>query len=246
MKNTGPEFYDNEENFKSYLQRREWNENVNDTIEKPIISQLIGNVSDKNVLDLGCGNAAIAMELLDKGCKSYIGIDGSRNMVKLAQDNLDKIGGDVIHANIEEWDFPENKFNLVLSRLAIHYIEDIDSLFEKVYKSLRQNGHFVFSVEHPVITSSCDMEIQSGQKTSWVVDNYFNSGQRVPVFLGGEVIKYHRTIEEYFTKLGNAKFVIEQLRESKPKRDNFINQDTFERRLKIPLLLFFSAKKTTP
>lgn len=243
MKNTGSEFYDNEDNFKNYLQRREWNENVNDTIEKPIIDQLIGNVSDKDLLDLGCGNSAIAVELYDKGCKSYIGIDGSKNMVKLAQDNLEKTGGEVIFAKIEDWEFPTEQFDIVFSRLAIHYIEDIDHLFETVYKSLRQNGQFVFSVEHPVITSSCDLEIQSGQKTSWVVDNYFNSGQRVPVFLGGEVIKFHRTIEEYFTTLVKANFIIEQLRESKPERVNFINQDTFERRLKIPLLLFFSAKK---
>lgn len=245
MKNTGPKFYDDENNFKNYLHRRAWNENVNDTIEKPIINQLIGNVSDKDVLDIGCGNASIAIELLDNGCKSYTGIDGSRNMVELAQENLDKIGGEVILANIEEWDFPENQFDLVFSRLAIDYIEDIDSLFEKIYKSLRQNGQFVMSIEHPVITSSCDIVNQSGHKTSWVVDNYFNSGLRAPVFLGGEVIKYHRTIEEYFAKLGNAKFVIEKLRESKPERENFINQDTFDRRLKIPLLLFFSAKKTT-
>lgn len=33
----GPDFYDNEENFEKYMERRQWQENANDTLEKPVM-----------------------------------------------------------------------------------------------------------------------------------------------------------------------------------------------------------------
>jgi hypothetical protein len=59
--------------------------------------------------------------------------------------------------------------------------------------------------------------------------------------MGGEVLKYHRTIEDYFTALRAAGFVIEARRESRPQQARFQNEATYERRKRIPLMLFFSA-----
>ncbi|GAB1800169.1 hypothetical protein PMEGAPL103_10620 [Priestia megaterium] len=70
---TGTEFYDNDETFLAYTKRRQQKENANDTIEKPAILQLLGDVTDANVLDLGCGNAGFGTELLEQGCFSYTG-----------------------------------------------------------------------------------------------------------------------------------------------------------------------------
>lgn len=240
----GSEFYDNESNFVNYQKRREWNENANDTIEKPIIEQLIGEVIDKNILDLGCGNASFGNDLLDRGCLSYTGIEGSRNMFDLAKINLNRENVKVIHSTIEEWNFPESYFQLVVSRLALHYINKLEKIFSKIYKSLDSEGSFVFSVEHPVMTSSYGTNHSEGQKNEWIVDNYFHTGLREQKWLGGTAIKYHRTIEQYYTILRNVGFKVEDLRESMPCRENFINQETYERRMKIPLFLFMVGKKS--
>ena len=41
----------------------------------------------------------------------------------------------------------------MISRMALHYIVDIAALFARVYATLADGGRFVFSIEHPVITS---------------------------------------------------------------------------------------------
>lgn len=242
----GSQFYDEEHTFKNYLERRNWNENANDTIEKPIFMELLGDISGKHILDLGCGNAAFGNELLDLGCLTYTGLEGSSKMYNLAKETLNKDNGQVIHCTMEEWDYPDSVYQLVASRLALHYIKNIEEIFHNVYKSLVNGGTFIFSVEHPVMTSSYGMVRSEGAKTNWIVDHYFYTGPREQEWLGGKVIKYHRTIEDYYHALQKAGFKIQCLRESKPKREHFIHQETFERRMRIPLFLFMAAMKDEP
>jgi len=241
MSNNGPQFYDNDRNFTTYMERRRKQENANDTLEKPVITELIGDVKGLNVLDLGSGDARFGIGLLNKGCESYTGVEGSSNMVKAAQQNLQgREKATVIHTLLEDWTPAANSYDLVISSLVLHYIEDLEGLFLKVQQTLKSNGRFVFSVEHPVITSTLQ---PSGLRTNWIVDEYFIEGFRKQQWLGGTVQKYHRTIEQYFTTLQLAGFTIEQLRESKPQRSNFLHDETYERRLRIPLFFFLAARK---
>jgi len=243
----GIAFYDDNEIFKTYMARRQRADNPNDTMEKPAILELIGDLTNQRILDLGCGDAAFGQEVLAKGCQSYLGIEGSSNMVQKAQQVLAGTSGKVIQAAIENWDYPTQAFDLVVSRLALHYIQDLDAIFSQVYRTLTHSGRFVFSVEHPVITS-CDRAWQGqGKRQDWLVDNYFDSGQRITTWMGGRVIKYHRTVESYFVSLRRAGFMVESLREAEPKPAQFGNDaETYQRRKRIPLFLVMAGQKATP
>lgn len=239
----GPEFYDNEAVFATYLQGRRRVDNPNDTLEKPIVLALLGHTAGKQVLDLGCGDATLSKELLAQGATSYLGLDGSHKMVELAQDRLAGTAGQVEQADIRTWVYPANRFDCVIARLVLHYIEDVDRLLTQVFQTLRPGGLFVLSVEHPVITS-CDRARQAGSvRQEWIVDDYFDSGRRVTLWMGERVIKYHRTVEEYFGGLQAAGFVVEHLRESKPVRERFADDETYQRRGRIPLFLCLAARK---
>ncbi|MGB8646389.1 MAG: class I SAM-dependent methyltransferase [Anaerolineae bacterium] len=240
----GPDFYDDSSVFETYRQHRSRADNPNDTLEKPITLELIGDVKDKRILDLGCGDGQFGRELFGKGCESYVGIEASQNMIKLARETLAGTRGEVIRARIEEWAYPPLSFDLVVSRLSIHYIENVDALFQSVHNTLTLGGRLVFSVEHPVITS-CSRSYASGQglRQDWIVDDYFNTGQRVTHWLGGQVVKYHRTVEDYHSALQNSGLKVETLRESHPQRAYFSTEATYERRKRIPLFLFLAASK---
>jgi Predicted methyltransferase (contains TPR repeat) len=238
----GPEFYDDETVFATYMSGRETRiDSPNETLEKPVFDELLNDLTGLRILDLGCGNAAFGLEALQQGCQSYLGIDGSHKMIEAAKKKLARTAGRVVCESMETWDYPPHQFDLITSRLALHYIQEIEPVFAKVYQALVEGGRFIFSIEHPVITS-CDRAWQTvGPRQDWIVDDYFETGPRVTAWMGGEVIKYHRTIEDYFTALHAAGFVIDALRESRPQRARFQNEATYERRKRIPLMVFFSA-----
>lgn len=239
----GPSFYDDDAVFATYMQHRQRHDTPNDTLERPVLRELFGDLAGRRVLDLGCGDAMFGRESLELGCRSYLGLEGSRNMVAVAQETLAGTAGQVVQTTIQGWDYPPARFDLVVSRLALHYVAELEQIFALVYRTLTAGGRFVFSVEHPVITS-CDRGWTPGtQRQDWIVDDYFVTGQRVTRWLGGEVRKYHRTVEDYFGGLQRAGFVVEQLRESQPRREWFADEQTYARRCRIPLFLLLAGRK---
>jgi SAM-dependent methyltransferase len=243
MSSNGPAFYDDDLIFATYTEHRQQLDNPPDTLEKPVFLDLVGAVVGQRILDLGCGAALFGREALEQGAKSYTGVEGARTMVALAEKTLAGSTGQVKYTAIEAWNYPEAAFDLVISRLALHYIEDFAALCANVYQTLASNGRFIFSVEHPVITACAHSWQTNGSQSGWMVDTYFVPGPRITAWLGGEVVRYHRTMEDYFASLQSAGFVVERLRESCPRREQFADAETYEQRKRVPLFLFLAARK---
>jgi SAM-dependent methyltransferase len=243
MSRHGSAFYDQDLVFASYTAHRQQVDNPPDTLEKPVLLDLVGAVAGLRILDLGCGSALFGREALEQGCQLYVGVDGSQNMVAMAERTLAGSPGQVIHSTIETWDYPQAAFDLVVSRLVLHYVEDFAAICTKVYQTLGANGRFIFSVEHPVLTAwARNWEMNDGRH-DWIVDSYFVPGSRTTPWLGSEVVRYHRTIEEYFGIVQNTGFVVESVRESCPRREQFTDEATYEQSKRIPLFLFLAACK---
>jgi len=243
MSASGPAFYDDDAVFATYMAARQRPDGPNTTLEQPVTLELAGELAGRRVLDLGCGDAAFGRLVLACGGSAYLGVEGSRNMVTAAHETLVGISGQVQHCAIEDWQAPAAAFDLAVARLSLHYLADLAPVFAQVYQALTDGGRFVFSVEHPVITS-CDRGWPAGTlRQDWVVDDYFATGARDTTWMGGTVRKYHRTVEDYFRALQEAGFVVEQLRESRPQREHFADQQNYARRRRIPLFLFLAGRK---
>lgn len=235
--------FDKRQIFEAYQARRHSSLSPNESLEKPVFLELLGDVREKVVLDLGCGDAVFGLELLNVGCRSYLGLEASARMATLAEQHLQGTAGRVEQVKIEAWDYPPGRFDLVISRLALHYIADLDKTFTDVHRTLRAGGRFVFSVVHPVITSSDKSREGGGARQDWIVDNYFQTGPRRVYFKGESVEQQHRTIEEIYGALQGAGFEIEALRESRPRRELFADGALYERRKRIPLFLLLAGRK---
>jgi SAM-dependent methyltransferase len=243
MSRHGPAFYDDELVFATYTAHRQQPNNPPDTLEKPVLLDLVGAVAGLRILDLGCGTALFGREALEQDCQLYVGVDGSHNMIRMAEKTLAGSPGQVIQASIETWDYPTAAFDLVVSRLVLHYVEDFADICAKIYQTLAANGRFIFSVEHPVITAWARNWETNDSRHDWIVDSYFVPGPRATRWLSGEVVRYHRTIEEYFGIVQNAGFVVKSIRESCPRREQFTDEATYEQSKRIPLFLFLDAHK---
>ncbi len=246
---TGSEFYDTAHIFETYRKNRSRNNTPNETLEAPIIRNMVGDVTGQSVLDVGCGNGLYGKELLDNGAVQYTGLEPSQRMYDEAVAHLQDIDNATVHhVHAQDWTYPADTFDLVVSRLALHYIDDLSQMFTAFHTTLKSTGKLVFSVEHPVITShNRSLEETGGKRLDWLVDNYFITGKREVNWLGGTVIKYHRTVADFFIMLQNAGFIIASLRESNPERENFPDDDDalFQRRQRIPLFLCICAEKVS-
>lgn len=236
------DFYENVEILRDYLAFRHSPESPNEAIEKPAFLELLGDVKNKHILDLGCGDAKFGVELLASGCASYTGIEPSTKMLELAKQTLDTKGS-IEQSTIEAWTYPPETFDVVISRLALHYVENLDDAFGNIYKTLKTNGRFIFSMVHPVITSFDKSRDNNELRTSWIVDDYFQQGARKVRLMNDYVTQYHRTLESILVSLQGAGLRLENLREGCPKPENFSDKNLYERRMRIPLFLILSVRK---
>ena len=243
MEFKGPSVYDQTEFFSNYMNRRNRQDSPNNAIEGPIMFELLGDVQDKSILDLGCGDATFGKELLQLGARQYTGVEGSSQMAEAARSILQVQKGTIYEETMESFHYPIDTYDIVTSRFAVHYVENLNLLFQKVYQSLIDNGKFVFSVQHPLTTASFTSKENGERKENWIVDDYFREGERKEPWINQIVVKYHRTIEHYFMELRNAGFNIVDLREGTPKREHFSSEEEFVRRQRIPVVLAFSCVK---
>ena len=235
--------YDNDDFFERYNQKRNKGNSPNELIEQPIFDELIGEVKGKKILDLGCGDGKYGIELLKRGAKYYHGIEGSKRMSDLAKENLNGDNSIIELGDIEKIEFEKIKYDLIVSRLVLHYIEDLGRLLKRIRESLNEEGEFIFSIEHPVITSCYESYYKKIKRGSWIVDNYFEAGERINKWIGKNVVKYHKTMEDYWMIIKNSNLEVIEIRESKPQESNFEIREEFERRKRIPLFLMFKLKK---
>lgn len=92
---------------------------------------------DERILDLGCGEGTLALEIQEFKSK-VIAVDLSAEMVEMAKQK--KIEAYVMGAT--ELKF-ENEFDAVFSNAVLHWVKDAPLAIQGVHKSLKQNGRFV-------------------------------------------------------------------------------------------------------
>lgn len=243
MEFRGASAYDEQDFLAGFMKRRNRQDSPNNAIEGPVINELIGNVQSKVILDLGCGDAEFGKELLEAGARWYEGVEGSLQMVQAARKNIPSDTGIIHQKTMESYQFPTDHFDLITSRMSIHYLPAVDNLFQQIYNSLKTGGKFVFSIQHPITTSSFESKQSGERRSNWVVDDYFREGERKEPWIEKVIVKYHRTTEHYFNALINAGFTVTAVREGHPKLEHFSSEEEFQRRQRIPVVLIFSCHK---
>ncbi len=238
---SGSDFYDHADVFAKYFEFRPPAASPVETMEMPAIWDAIGDVTGLRILDLGCGGGEIGAELLRRGAKAYVGVDGSAAMVERAVGQLDRARASVTRANLATYMPPTGGFDLVVSLRVLHYVENLAEVLGRARRALVPGGRLIYTHEHPVITSFEARE-PGGKRTSWTVDNYFQPGARRVVFLGRRVVKYHRTMEEHLDAVRDAGLRFARLRECPPVRALFQDDAAeYERRRRIPLFVLIEA-----
>ena len=237
--------YDTERFFQKYSQMTRSQKGLQGAGEWSELQKILPDFCGKRVLDLGCGYGWHCKYAAEHGAFSVLGTDISKKMLEKAQaiNSAPQINYQCIA--MEDLSFPERTFDVILSSLAFHYIEDFEPLVVNISKWLKQGGTLVFSVEHPVFTSYGTQDWyydSNGEILHFPVDNYYYEGRREAIFLGEPVIKYHRTLTTYLNTLLQNGFELQHIIEPQPPED-MLELDGMKDEMRRPMMLLVSALK---
>lgn len=237
--------YDKESFFEQYAQMPRSREGLSAAGEWHQLQPLFPPLKGLRVLDLGCGYGWHCRFAAEQGAVQVLGIDLSEKM--LAQAGQRNPHPNILYrqCGILEYEYPERSWDLVISNLALHYVEDLERVYRQVFRTLRPGGCFLFNIEHPTFTAGVGQEwvfSSEGKPLYWPVDNYFLPGERRTRFLGCEVVKQHHTLTQVLDGLLKAGFVLEAVEEAQPPEE-MMNLPGMTDELRRPMMLLVKAAK---
>jgi len=238
--------YDDASFFTKYSQMLRSLGGLNAAGEWPAFRALLPELRDKSVLDLGCGFGWHCRYAREQQARSVVGIDLSEKMIARARESTNDAAIEYRQLAIEDIDFSAGRFDVVLSSLALHYVERLDIVCQKVYHCLVAGGSFILSVEHPVFTALAAQDWyygQQGERLHWPLDHYQDEGLRQARFLDHDVVKYHRTVATHLNTFIDSGFTITRLSEPQPVQEMLEKYPDMQDETRRPMFLLLAAVK---
>ena len=154
------------------------------------------------------------------GAKNVLGVDISVNMIDYANTHNKEDGIEYMVLPLERLYQLKDKYDVVISSLAFHYIKDFDTLLKDIKSVMNPNATLIFSTEHPMATclqlpldGHIDKKIEIEGERYYLVKDYNRPGKREYVWNDEVVIKYHRNFETFINDLVSNGFMIDKLLE---------------------------------
>jgi 2-polyprenyl-3-methyl-5-hydroxy-6-metoxy-1,4-benzoquinol methylase len=211
-----------------------WEENIGDYFENVRISmddvhyaynypgeselRLLGEVSGKRTIEVGCGGGHNTIALAKWGALTY-GIDMSQRMIMEARKNamMRGVNSRFDQLRAEELDSVHEKFDISLSAYVFDYIEDVRRVISNVGRLLDKGGLFILSFCHP-------SQMPSGAKA--IRDTFFIDG----VWPGTNttIRNYFHPIELIVRSLEEEGMRLEELLEVSPPETGNLTQEDIE------------------
>src|SRR3954470_11074507 len=175
-------------------------------------AQLLGEVSGRRVLEVGCGAAQCSRWLLGRGAQP-VAFDLSAGQLAQARALNTRTGAvvPVVQADAQRLPFADAAFDLACSAYgAVPFVADSGAVMREVARVLRPGGRWVFSTTHPFRWCFLD---DPGPGGLVVESSYFDRRAYVEQDDAGEAtyVEHHRTIGDRVREIVAAGLVLEDL-----------------------------------
>ena len=222
--------------IRKYKEERERKTFFNYYLINPVLRQLIGNLQNKKLLDIGCGYG-LDLELYKKEGAQVVGIDINIEMIRIAKANPSLSNVPIFNRSIYDLQF-NNEFDYCVANLVLDQIFYIELAFRNVNHALKSGGIFFFSVVHPLNSATCGYSKE--------LTDYFSKDKDYykPKSLGKKLPYYHRTFQDYFSCAEQTGFKVESLVEPQPVTEaQTLFPDDYQSKIRVPEGLIMKLRK---
>ena len=240
--------YDNETFFTEYQKLRAREVNANNLFELPTLIFLLPDLEGKRVLDLGCGSGERCIDYLKRGAIRVTGVDISEKMLSVAKNSNSDPRIDYRKMPMEDIDSINDTFDVVISSLALHYVEDFSGVVKNVSRLLCEGGIFLFSQEHPLATCYSGngdrwTRDENGKKLHVNIADYCVEGRKDSTWFVEGVQRYHRMFSTIVNTLADSGFRILRMEEPHPTEEILQKYPEYYDLYHKPDFLFVKARR---
>lgn len=191
----------------------------------PVLLEIIGDVKNKNILEIGCGNGYLSRQLAKQKAQ-ITAIDISSKFLKFAiqKEKAKPLGINYLVRDATNlYDLKNNNYDVVIANMCLMDIADAKSAIKEVSRVLKKNGYFVFSLTHPlheVLQQWTVIEDKGKKYLARAIHKYLSCSTRKCLWGQGrfKTTMYHRPLQEYFQYLQEFGFLVKEFKEIPTKQ----------------------------
>jgi SAM-dependent methyltransferase len=258
--------------------RKRWNEGATSWVEfvrsgknyyteylnGPGLKRMIGDVEEKKVLDMGCGEGCFSRFFAKEGAR-VVGIDLSDALIRAAMDEEERqpLGvkyfvADAANLNMLE---PES-FDIAFCYMALLDIRDYEGAISEASRVLKTGGRFVVLMEHPCFTlyRVLDGRAVTGWETRlcedgskeylyyWTADylrrhSYTVEWKHDRLPTSFVTTGFHRTLSDYVNAMNKRDLVVTGLDEPQPLEEGVKLHPPMKKHYRVPQSIIIEATK---
>jgi ubiquinone/menaquinone biosynthesis C-methylase UbiE len=176
---------------------------INALYDRPAMLELTGDVDEYRVLEVGCAAGGLTRELIARGA-SVTATDASSEMIRLARESVGNRRATVRLLDVtNRLPFRDSSFDMVVSSLTLHYVEDWEPVLHEFRRILLPQGSVVFSTHHPAMDWEHTPDDYFAKRL--VTEQWTKSG------VSHDVHFWRRPLTEMTTAIAAAGFHIERI-----------------------------------
>lgn len=222
---------------------------------EPSVLQLLELKEGEAVLDVGCGNGALARRLAERGAR-VTAFDFSEELIRLASARSAELSPAIDFSVIDGTDevamlaLGAGCFDAITCTMALMDMPTIEPLFRAAARTLRPGGRFVFSTQHPAFNSNNPIFVHEKEDRDGVVGDHY--AVKLRAYLDMPPVKgagapgepsphyyYHRPLSELLGAAFAVGFVLDGLLEPAFSADDAVASEglSWTRLAQIPPVL---------
>ena len=213
----------------------------------PYTLQQFGDVSDKKILDIGCGDGGYSRALAHKGA-SVTSIDCAIDAINFAMKKANEEGLKIEHFvrnSNDLYDIGDSAFDIVLCSMMLMDIEDFEGTLKEIYRVIKPKGKVFISMLHPCFKPKESKWTLEDETIKVIVADYFNPTEWVGEIKGinAPIIYRHRTLSDYIKAFNKIGFRLIDMNEPLPSEEQINLSPRIGWLSKIPMFLFMEIEK---
>ncbi|WP_249779828.1 class I SAM-dependent methyltransferase [Bradyrhizobium sediminis] len=117
---------------------------ITDALERQLLARLLGKVDGKKLLDVGCGDGAMAFELARQGA-SVTALDADPSMIAAARLRAESEAtrAQFVEGNAESLPFDDATFDIVVAVTVLCFVRDAERAVKEIARVLKPGGRLV-------------------------------------------------------------------------------------------------------
>lgn len=141
--------HDTEKAFQAYMEQQG---KAYSRIKNSFIEELLGDLTDKSVLDYGCGAGMFTVLAAKKGAARVVGVDAEESALETARYFARREGVERFCTFVHRANFPKfpssGKFDVILMKDVIEHVEDDEGLLDDAAEAMVPGGTIVLSTQN--------------------------------------------------------------------------------------------------